>query len=278
MKRLLTPLLILCALLTLTVLAAGADSRSVSITLDGAPLDMPEAYITQEGVTMVPLRVLAEALGFHVSWDSASRTASISREAPEAVPEEPPEEPKPPLSALVVLDPGHGGSASGAVYGGVAEKDLNLAIASQAARLLEEAGLTVLMTRRDDQDVSLYRRSGLANTYEADLFVSVHCNASLTNPEARGIYTAAADQQGEGWVLAEVLRQTMMAAAGAEDMGTEPRPNLAVLRTAQAPAALVECGYMSTPAELELLCQPDYQLQLAQGIAEGVLTYLAQSR
>lgn len=278
MKRLLTPLLILCALLTLTVLAAGADSRSVSITLDGAPLDMPEAYITQEGVTMVPLRVLAEALGFHVSWDSASRTASISREAPEAVPEEPPEEPKPPLSALVVLDPGHGGSASGAVYGGVAEKDLNLAIASQAARLLEEAGLTVLMTRRDDQDVSLYRRSGLANTYGADLFVSVHCNASLTNPEARGVYTAAADQQGEGWVLAEVLRQTMMAAAGAEDMGTEPRPNLAVLRTAQAPAALVECGYMSTPAELELLCQPDYQLQLAQGIAEGVLTYLAQSR
>ena len=278
MKRLLTPLLILCALLTLTVLAAGADSRSVSINLDVAPLDMPEAYITQEGVTMVPLRVLAEALGFHVSWDSASRTASISREAPEAVPEEPPEEPKPPLSALVVLDPGHGGSASGAVYGGVAEKDLNLAIASQAARLLEEAGLTVLMTRRDDQDVSLYRRSGLANTYEADLFVSVHCNASLTNPEARGIYTAAADQQGEGWVLAEVLRQTMMAAAGAEDMGTEPRPNLAVLRTAQAPAALVECGYMSTPAELELLCQPDYQLQLAQGIAEGVLTYLAQSR
>ena len=274
MKRLLTPLLILCALLTLTVLAAGADSRSVSITLDGAPLDMPEAYITQEGVTMVPLRALAEALGFHVSWDSASRTASISREAPEAVPEEP----KPPLSALVVLDPGHGGSASGAVYGGVAEKDLNLAIASQAARLLEEAGLTVLMTRRDDQDVSLYRRSGLANTYGADLFVSVHCNASLTNPEARGIYTAAADQQGEGWVLAEVLRQTMMAAAGAEDMGTEPRPNLAVLRTAQAPAALVECGYMSTPAELELLCQPDYQLQLAQGIAEGVLTYLAQSR
>ena len=55
-----------------------------SILLDGAPLDMPEAYITPEGVTMVPLRVLAEALGFHVSWDSASRTASISREAPEA--------------------------------------------------------------------------------------------------------------------------------------------------------------------------------------------------
>lgn len=275
MKRLLSPLLLLCTLLALTVLAAGADSRSLSITLEGAPLDIPEAYITQEGVTMVPLRALSEALGFHVSWDSASRTASISLEAPEPPAAEEEEEA---LSGLVVLDPGHGGSANGAAYGGVAEKDLNLAIASQAARLLEEAGLTVVMTRSDDRDIPLYRRSGLANSLGADLFVSVHCNASLTNPEARGVYTAAADRQSEGWVLAEVLRQTMMDAAGAEDMGTEPRPNLAVLRTAQVPAALVECGYMSTPAELELLAAPDYQLQLAHGIAEGVVTYLAQSR
>ena len=153
MKRLLTPLLILCALLTLTVLAAGADSRSVSITLDGAPLDMPEAYITQEGVTMVPLRVLAEALGFHVSWDSASRTASISRVAPEAVPEEPPEEPKPPLSALVVLDPGHGGAHNGAEYGGIKEKDLNLAIAARTAGLLEAEGVRF----RPDGTVDLER-------------------------------------------------------------------------------------------------------------------------
>ena len=275
MKRLLSPLLLLCTLLALTVLAAGADSRPLSITLEGAPLDIPEAYITPEGVTMVPLRALSEALGFHVSWDSASRTASISLEAPEPPAAEAEEEV---LSGLVVLDPGHGGSANGAAYGGVAEKDLNLAIASQAARLLEEAGLTVVMTRSDDRDIPLYRRSGLANSLGADLFVSVHCNASLTNPEARGVYTAAADRQSEGWVLAEVLRQTMMDAAGAADMGTEPRPNLAVLRTAQVPAALVECGYMSTPAELALLAAPDYQLQLAHGIAEGVVTYLAQSR
>ena len=275
MKRLLSPLLLLCTLLALTVLAAGADSRPLSITLEGAPLDIPEAYITPEGVTMVPLRALSEALGFHVSWDSASRTASISLEAPEPPAAEAEEEV---LSGLVVLDPGHGGSANGAAYGGVAEKDLNLAIASQAARLLEEAGLTVVMTRSDDRDIPLYRRSGLANSLGADLFVSVHCNASLTNPAAQGIYTAAGSEHSQGWVLAEVLRQTMMDAAGAADMGTEPRPNLAVLRTAQMPAALVECGYMSTPAELERLRQPDYQLLLAQGIAEGVVTYLAQSR
>lgn len=277
MKRLRSLPIALCLLLFLALPASGADSRAVSITVNGAPLDIPSAYITEDGVTMVPLRALSEALGFSVSWDGGKRAVSITSGQEAASPEETsPEEGE--LSPLVVLDPGHGGSADGASYGDTAEKDLNLAIASQAARLLEEAGLTVLMTRTDDRDVDLYDRSGLANSQGADLFVSVHCNASLTNPEAQGVYTAASSRESAGWVLADVLRQTMIAATGAGDMGTEPRPNLAVLRTARMPAALVECGYMSTPAELRLLCQPDYQALLAQGIAEGVLTYLAQTR
>lgn len=214
---------------------------------------------------MVPLRDLAQALGFSVAWDPQTRTAAItSGGEPEAQP-----------SPLVVIDPGHGGSANGAVYDGVLEKELNLSIAVQAARLLEEAGLTVRMTRTGDQDVGLYDRIDLANGQGADLFVSVHCNASLTNPEARGIYTAAYSEECIGWQLAQLLRQTMMEAAGAEDMGSEARPNLAVLRTAQMPAALVECGYMSTPGELALLAEADYQARLAQGIADGVLAYLA---
>ena len=123
--------------------------------------------------------------------------------------------------------------------------------------------------------MGLYDRTAMANGQQADLFVSVHCNASLTNPEARGIYTAAYSEECIGWQLAQLLRQTMMEAAGAEDMGSEARPNLAVLRTAQMPAALVECGYMSTPGELALLVEADYQARLAQGIADGVLAYLA---
>ena len=125
--------------------------------------------------------------------------------------------------------------------------------------------------------MGLYDRIDLANGQGADLFVSVHCNASLTNSAAMGIYTAAASKHGDGWVLADVLRQSMMSATGAADMGTEPRPNLAVLRTAEVPAALVECGYMSTPEELALLVQPAYQEKLAQGIADGILTYLDQA-
>ena len=63
-----------------------------------------------------------------------------------------------------MLDPGHGGAHNGAEYGGIKEKDLNLAIAARTAGLLEAEGVTVRMTRTGDQDVDLYARSGLANT------------------------------------------------------------------------------------------------------------------
>ena len=87
-------------------------------------------------------------------------------------------------------------------------------------------------------------------------------------------YTAYHPDSAEGRALADTLRGAVMAAADAPDMGVEERPDLAVLRTAAMPAALVECGFMSTPAELALLCSEDYQQRIAQGIADGVLTYL----
>ena len=259
----------LAVLLTLPAAGAAVEAagRGVAVLVDGAALEAPaQAYITEDGVTMVPLRALAEALGFSVHWDQETRTASVTSGPGEAE-----------RSAVVVLDPGHGGESTGAGYGGVAEKELNLTIASQAAALLEAAGLTVHMTRTGDEDVSLYDRTAMAAAWGADLFVSVHCNASVLYPDAMGVYTAAFGEETAGWTLAETLRRTMTAAAGAEDMGTEARPNLAVLRTAAMPAALVECGYMSTPEELALLSDADYQARLARGIASGVLDYLAQN-
>lgn len=265
MKKSYTPLLALCLLFFFTLTAAGYGGGGVAITLDGAPLDIEGAYISENGVTMVPLRSLAEALGYAVSWDASTRTASLTA----------PRGQEPETSPTVVLDPGHGGESTGAVYGGVYEKDLNLAIAKLTAPLLEAEGVTVVMTRTGDWDVGLYDRTDLANGLGADLFVSIHCNASLTNLSATGIYTAAYSETSPGWLLAQTLRQTVMSATGAGDMGTEARPNLAVLRTAAMPAALVECGYMSTPEELSLLTWPDYQARLARGIADGILACLA---
>ncbi len=266
MKRLYTLLLTLGLLLVLTLTASGAGN-GVRIFVNGSPLDAPASYISAGGTTMVPLRAIAEALGCTVAWDPATATVSISSL---------PEDAAPNGSPLVVLDPGHGGDHNGAEYGGVKEKDLNLAIASKTASLLEAEGVTVRMTRSIDQSVDLYARSGLANTLGADLFVSVHCNASVEHDDALGVYTCAYSQGTEGWQLAQILRETMLDATGAADFGMEERPNLAVLRTAQVPAALVECGFMSTPSELALLTQPEYQDKLARGIADGILACLAQ--
>ncbi|MDE7245123.1 MAG: N-acetylmuramoyl-L-alanine amidase [Oscillospiraceae bacterium] len=264
LKQFAVLLLAVCLTALLTLTAAGAYSRSVYILVNGVPLDSAEAYVNENGVTMVPLRAVAEALGLTVSWNQESHTVSIVSEYAE--------EHRP----VVMLDPGHGGSSPGAVYSGVKEKDLNLAIARKTREALEEAGVMVLMTRTDDRDVELLERTELAAGWCADLFVSIHCNAKADDDpnDIMGIYTCARGKNSDGWEMADTLRQTMIAATGAENVGTFERPNLAVLRTAVMPAALVECGYMSTPAELSLLVQPAYQEKLARGIADGILETL----
>lgn len=261
MRRLIPLFLLTALLLTLTAQVAGSRA-GVSVVLNGRDTAIP-AY-TEDGRTMVPLRDIAEALGFTVVWDEDTRTAYLSDGAEAAA-----------LSAYtVVLDPGHGGSATGAEYQGVRESALNLSIAQKAAALLRREGVAVVMTRTGDSDLSLYARTDLARRRSADLFVSIHCNVSTTNPDALGVYTAYHPDSAQGRALADTLRGAVMAAADAPDMGVEERPDLAVLRTAAMPAALVECGFMSTPAELALLCSEDYQQRIAQGIADGVLTYL----
>lgn len=90
----------------------------------------------------------------------------------------------------IVLDPGHGGKDPGAIgVGGIMEKDLVLAIAKKlAAKLKNELGIQVVLTRKDDRFVALEERTYLANAEDADLFISLHMNAS-PNSEARGVET-----------------------------------------------------------------------------------------
>ena len=90
----------------------------------------------------------------------------------------------------IVLDPGHGGKDTGAIgAGGVAEKDIVLAVAKKLARKLkQDMGLEVVLTRKDDRFIPLEDRTAIANSEAADLFISLHMNASPNN-EARGLET-----------------------------------------------------------------------------------------
>jgi len=79
--------------------------------------------------------------------------------------------------AKVFLDPGHGGSDPGAVANGLKEKNLTLAIAKECASVLKASGVTVKMSRTGDTYPSLSARCQAANSWGADLFVSIHINA-----------------------------------------------------------------------------------------------------
>jgi N-acetylmuramoyl-L-alanine amidase len=87
---------------------------------------------------------------------------------------------------VIVIDPGHGGEDEGAIGpSGMMEKDLNLAISKELAKLLEDSGYYVILTRDDDRFVPLSDRTKIANEAGADIFISIHANAS-ENKKARG--------------------------------------------------------------------------------------------
>jgi N-acetylmuramoyl-L-alanine amidase len=90
----------------------------------------------------------------------------------------------------IVLDPGHGGKDTGAIgHGGLMEKDVVLVIARKLARrLTKELGVEVTLTRGDDSFIALEDRTAIANRENADLFISLHANAS-PNPQVRGVET-----------------------------------------------------------------------------------------
>lgn len=108
----------------------------------------------------------------------------------------------------IILDPGHGGIDLGAVgRKKLQEKEANLAIAKLLKKKLENYGLKVLMTRSDDRFVALSERTRFANEQKADLFISIHCNASNTNKKALGFETYFLSEAKTDWERAVLARE-----------------------------------------------------------------------
>ncbi|NLC63513.1 MAG: AMIN domain-containing protein [Thermoanaerobacterales bacterium] len=174
---------------------------------------------------------------------------------------------------LVVIDPGHGGSDPGAVCGNIREKDLNLDIGLKLKNILEERGLKVFMTRQDDTYMSTYARAGMANELNADVFVSIHHNAS-ESPSGSGTETLYyPDTEKEA--LASAIQKSMVKNVGLKDRGVVERPGLVVTRETMMPSALVEVGFMTNSDELALLINETFRQRVAEAIAEGIMNYLA---
>ncbi|MGH9417202.1 MAG: N-acetylmuramoyl-L-alanine amidase [Terriglobales bacterium] len=210
----------------------------------------------------------------------------------------------------VVLDAGHGGHDTGTVAadGKLLEKSLVLDVTLRLGRLLRQRlGLNVVYTRRDDTFIPLQERTEIANRAHADLFVSVHANASA-DPAARGVEAyylnlssdhnalalAARENAGSGYSLHQLgalmskiaaqnkmqesrelaadLDHRLARATGEPDRGVKSAP-FVVLIGARMPSVLAEISFLSNPADDRKLARAAYREQLAEALYAGIASY-----
>lgn len=185
---------------------------------------------------------------------------------------------------VIVIDPGHGGSDSGAIGPtGVMEKSITLRVGNELRRLLTQEGATVYMTRSTDKEVSpkrskatdieeLQARCDVANQKNADIFVSIHMD-SFTNDAAKGTtgyYYSLGNKRSR--ILADKIRAGVIDQIGTQSRGTQSS-NFYVVKHTDMPATLVELAFISNKSEEQLMNSEDGIKKAAQGIADGIADY-----
>ena len=199
-------------------------------------------------------------------------------------------------ATTVVLDAGHGGHDGGAASRYGSEKTFALDIARRVKNKLVAGGYKVLLTRNTDTFIPLQNRPALANAQPNSIFVSIHFNASQQGDTATGIevfciaprgapstnddhITWASLRQEPGheldmasFALGRAIHTAMIGHLQLMDRGLK-RARFAVIRTARVPAVLVECGFLTNPAEARLIATDAHRDNLAKAIAEGISDY-----
>ncbi|MEO8256242.1 MAG: N-acetylmuramoyl-L-alanine amidase [Acidobacteriota bacterium] len=216
-----------------------------------------------------------------------------------------------PSLRTIAIDPGHGGEDEGVKgAGGTKEKDLTLAVARRVKGLIESRlGIRVLMTREDDHNVSLDGRAAMANNNKADIFISLHANASFrksavgasvlyaafdgdTVLAGRAAAPARLPTIGGGlreidfvlWDLAQIRHvdrsgelAMLVADHFRERIPLSARPidraALRVLSSANMPAVMVEMGYLSNPEQEAKMSGAEFQNVLVQALYDAVIRF-----
>jgi len=178
----------------------------------------------------------------------------------------------------VVIDPGHGGSQTGATVDGIAEKNINLAISLELAQVLAETwgNYLPILTRYTNTNITLHRRCKFANIIAPECFVSVHCNSfSSGKPRGFEIFTTRGVTQADklaNTIFKEVkfMLPNLPMRPDISDGDLDKEAGFEVLRGTKCPAVLVECGFMSNKSDLDMLLSKTFQLRLASALAAGI--------
>jgi N-acetylmuramoyl-L-alanine amidase len=170
----------------------------------------------------------------------------------------------------IVLDPGHGGDAPGALAHDLREADLMLDLARRIEGRLSAIGVTVLFTRASSTDPDDLARADLANEAGADILLSLHCD-STDQPQAAGVATFFFGQDRFGaWSavgehLADLVQREIVARTGLADCRSHARA-WTLLRHTRMPAVRIEAGYLSHPDDAAMLARPQFRDTLAEAV------------
>ena len=180
---------------------------------------------------------------------------------------------------VVVIDPGHGGSDSGAIgINGIKEKNVVLKIAKEIVsynQIHMSETFEIYLTRSSDTLISLGDRKKLASTLNADIFISLHCNHS-ENPNAKGVEVYVFNRENEltkeSILLAYNIQKALQQNLGFKNRGVK-FANFQVLReeSEQLPSVLVEFGFLSNQDEAIHMAEEGNIRGLALSVLKSII-------
>ena len=180
---------------------------------------------------------------------------------------------------VIAIDSGHGGWDPGKIQSGQLEKDINLAIALKLQSYLEQGGSTVLLTRAQDEALGtrkredLKQRVAIANDSGADILVSIHQNA-YTDNSAQGSHVFYFENGEDSKRLAQCIQDEMKEfSKSGKEREASSNVTYFLLKKTKSPAVIVECGFLSNPADLRNLQDQDFQDRIAWAIYKGVIKF-----
>lgn len=176
--------------------------------------------------------------------------------------------------AVIALNPGHFPGVDPGAIGpsGLEEAAVVMSVAKSAELALQENGHSVVFISENE----LNNIADDANLVEADVFVSVHCNAAV-NTDVQGTETWCYEYSEQGYRLALELQREVVDALQRPNRGIRYSGGLYVLKHTFMPAALVELAFITNPEEEQLLADPRCQEQAGLAIARGIEAWLQDS-
>jgi N-acetylmuramoyl-L-alanine amidase len=282
-------------------------ASAVTVDPDGKRLYLsPPPLMTPEG-PMLPLQFFTELIpqvyNFEAQFNPVLGTLQLKERATlfPHLPQEPSASGKQ-TGTVVIIDPGHGGDDTGCRgAGGALEKDVVLNLARRVEAALLQHNVRVLLTRNSDAERKRKERTDVAQRNRGQLFLSLHCNASFS-PEIEGIRLYVNNAWGRLQLesLSRAASPTMrMATLSQEDFLTQSRDlashlqreltpfsrspitvaeiPLAALSSVYMPAALLEVGYLSNPADEARLTNAESLALIAAAISQAIQNYIAAS-